>query len=295
MTTKNNGIGAVSYVPQYLKIFNAAFGAQSAFAGVLAPLQTLDGVQHNAKAFTVKTSAVPVVVGTDYLTGANDGGFGNASGAKSRFGEMQEVVYTDTDVNYSYELTFHEGLDKFTVNQDMQQAIADRMKLRAQAWVRAMNKKVGDFLSTNAGSTEALADLTEDKVKALFNKMRAHYTNKEVLADVTVYLRTEVYNAIIDMASTTTSKGSAVSVDENGLAKYKGFKLVETPAQYFGAGNIAYFSPDELVVPFVGIETLRTIEARDFEGVEMQAAAKGGHFILDDNKVAIVKITGTIV
>ena len=55
MTTKNNGIGAVSYVPQYLKIFNAAFEAQSAFAGVLAPLQTLDGVQHNAKAFSVKT------------------------------------------------------------------------------------------------------------------------------------------------------------------------------------------------------------------------------------------------
>ena len=295
MTTKNNGIGAVSYVPQYLKIFNAAFGAQSAFAGVLAPLQTLDGVQHNAKAFSVKTSAVPVVVGTDYLTGAKDGGFGDGSGKKSRFGDMTEVVYEDTDVNYSYELTFHEGLDKFTVNNDMQQAIADRMKLRSQAWVRAMNKKVGDFLSANAGGSEALANLTEEKIKALFNKMRAYYTNKEVLAPVTVYLRTEVYNAIIDMASTTTAKGSAVSVDENGLAKYKGFKLVETPEQYFGSGDIAYFSPDAIVVPFVGIETLRTIEARDFEGVEMQGAAKGGHFVLDDNKVAVVRVTGTIV
>lgn len=292
MTNQNNPVRR--YEKQYAGILQTVFGVKSAFAGALSVIQVLDGVQENAKAFSVKTNNTPVVIGT-YKTGENDGGFGDGSGANSRFGDLTEIKYENTDVEYDYTLTIHEGLDRYTVNNDLNAAIADRLKLQSEAQTRKINNRIGKFLSDNAGVTEALADFTEDKVKALFNKVNAYYINQEVTAPITIYLRPELYNAIIDMTANTSAKGSSVSIDNNGLARYKGFALVETPAQYFDTGVVAVFSPDGIVIPFVGISTTRTIEATEFDGVKLQAAAKGGTYILDDNKKAVVKVTGTVV
>lgn len=292
MTNQNNPVRR--YEKQYAGILQTVFGVKSAFTGALSAIQVLDGVQENAKAFSVKTNNTPVVIGT-YKTGENDGGFGDGSGANSRFGDLTEIKYENTDVEYDYTLTIHEGLDRYTVNNDLNAAIADRLKLQSEAQTRKINNRIGKFLSDNAGVTEALADFTEDKVKALFNKVNAYYINQEVTAPITIYLRPELYNAIIDMAANTSAKGSSVSIDNNGLARYKGFTLVETPAQYFQEGTLAVFSPDGIVIPFVGISTTRTIEATEFDGVKLQAAAKGGTYILDDNKKAVVKVTGTVV
>lgn len=292
MPNQNNP--ARRYEKQYAGILKTVFGVRAAFTGALSPIQVLDGVQENAKAFSVKTNNTPVVIGT-YKTGANDGGFGDGSGANSRFGDLTEIKYENTDVEYDYTLTIHEGLDRYTVNNDLNAAIADRLKLQSEAQTRQMNKRIGKYLSDNAGTTEVLADFTEDKVKALFNKVNAYYINEEVTAPVTIYLRPELYNAIIDMTANTSAKGSSVSIDNNGLARYKGFALVETPAQYFDTGVVAVFSPDGIIIPFVGISTARSIEATAFDGVLLQAAAKGGTYILDDNKKAVVKVTGTVV
>lgn len=288
----NQDQAARIYVPQYRNILSTVFNAKAAFRGALAPLQTLDGIQNNAKAFSVKTNATPVVIGDDYLTGANDGGFGNATGKKSRFGDLTEVIYEDTDVNYDYELTIHEGIDRYTVNNDLNAALADRFNLQSIAQTRKVNVRTGKFLSDNAGHTETLADFTEANVKALFNKIDTYYTDLEVDAQVTVYLKSELYNAIVDMASNTSAKGSSVSLDTNGLLKYKDFILEKTASKYFQTGVLAIFSPDGIVIPFVGISTARTVETEDFDGVKLQAAAKGGTYALDDNKKAIVKVTG---
>ena len=246
----------------------------------------------NAKAFSVKTNATPVVIGDDYLTGANDGGFGNATGKKSRFGDLTEVIYHDTDVNYDYELTIHEGIDRYTVNNDLNAALADRFNLQSIAQTRKVNVRTGKFLSDNAGHAETLADFTETNVKALFNKIDTYYTDLEIDAQVTVYLKSELYNAVLDMASTTSAKGSSISLDDNKLLKYKDFILEKTPAKYFQTGVLAIFSPDGIIIPFIGISTARTVETEDFDGVKLQAAAKGGTYALDDNKKAIVKVTG---
>ncbi|MFP7775694.1 phage capsid protein [Streptococcus dysgalactiae] len=292
MPNQNNP--ARRYEKQYAGILQTVFGVRKAFTGALSPIQVLDGVQENAKAFSVKTNNTPVVIGT-YKTGANDGGFGDGSGANSRFGDLTEIKYENTDVEYDYTLTIHEGLDRYTVNNDLNAAIADRLKLQSEAQTRQMNKRIGKFMSDNAGQTEALADFTEDNVKALFNKVNAYYINQEVTAPITIYLRPELYNAIIDMTANTSAKGSSVSVDNNGLTRYKGFSLVETPSQYLPDGTLAVFSPDGIVIPFVGISTARSIEATAFDGVLLQAAAKGGTYILDDNKKAVVKVTGVVV
>ncbi|MBZ2152854.1 phage capsid protein [Streptococcus cristatus] len=290
----NQNLATRRYEKQYAGILQTVFGVRAAFTGALSTIQILDGVQENAKAFSVKTNNTPVVIG-EYKTGANDGGFGDGTGQKSRFGNLTEIKYENTDVDYGYTLTIHEGLDRYTVNNDLNAAIADRLKLQSEAQTRQMNKRIGKFMSDNAGQTEALADFTEEKVKALFNKVNAYYINQEVTAPVTIYLRPELYNAIIDMTANTSAKGSSVSIDNNGLARYKGFALVETPAQYFDTGVLAVFSPDGIVIPFVGISTARTIESTNFDGVQLQAAAKGGTYILDDNKKAVVKVTGTVV
>lgn len=288
----NQNQPARRYEKQYAGILATVFEARAAFSNALAPIQVLDGVQENATAFSVKTNNTPVVVG-EYSTAANDGGFGDATGA-SRFGKMTEVKYENTDVPYDYTIAIHEGLDRHTVNNDLNAAVADRLKLQSEAQTRQMNKRIGKFLSTSAAQTEALADFEDKNVRDLFNKVSAYFVNKEVTAPVTAYVRPELYNAIIDLSTTTTAKGSSISIDNNGLVKYKGFTLEETPAQYFEEGDIAIFSADGITIPFVGISTARTVEAEDFDGVKLQAAGKGGTYMLDDNKVAVVKVTGSI-
>ena len=291
MTTNNNNLPVRVYTPQYTKMLSTIFGVQKAFAGALAPVQTLDGVQHNTKAFMVKTNNTPVVVGTYNADSTKV--FGAGTGLGSRFGELKEVIYTDTEVNYDYSLAIHEGIDRYTVNNDLNAAVADRLRLHSEAQTREMNKKIGKFLSTNAGETKELAKLDEASIQKLFNQVNVYVVNTEINAPIKCYVRAQVYNAIIEMASTNKSKGSNINLDSNGLLKYKNIELIVVPEQYFENNVVAIFSPDGIVIPFIGIETARTVEAEDFDGVKLQAAAKGGTFVLDDNKKAIIKVTST--
>jgi len=289
MTTNNNNLPVRIYTPQYTRMLSTIFGVQKAFAGALAPIQTLDGIQHNTKAFMVKTNNTPVVVGTYNADSTKV--FEEGTGLGSRFGKLKEVVYQDAEVNYDYSLTIHEGIDRYTVNNDLNAAVADRLRLHSEAQTREMNKRIGKFLSTNAGETKELAKLDETNIQKLFNQVNVYVVNTEINAPIKCYLRVQVYNAIIDMASTNKSKGSNINLDTNGLLKYKNIELVVVPEQYFENNVVAIFSPDGIVIPFIGIETARTVEAEDFDGVKLQAAAKGGTFVLDDNKKAIIKVT----
>lgn len=289
MTTNNNNLPVRQYAPQYRQMLSTIFNVQKAFAGVLAPIQTLDGVQFNSKAFLVKTNATPVVVGTYNPDSTKV--FGAGTGTGSRFGELKEVIYQDTEVGYDYTLAIHEGIDRYTVNNDLNAAVADRLRLHSEAQTREVNKRIGKFLSANAGETKELAKLDETNIQKLFNQVNVYVTNTEINAPIKCYIRAQVYNAIIDMASTNKSKGSNINIDTNGLVKYKNIELIVEPEQYFENNVVAIFSPDGIVIPFIGIETARTVEAEDFDGVKLQAAAKGGTFVLDDNKKAIIKVT----
>lgn len=280
------------YTKQYANILGTVFQARAAFAQALAPVQILDGVQQNKKAFSVKTSGVPVVVG-EYKTGANDV-FGDGSGVKNRFGNLTEVIYEDTEVDYDYTLAIREGFDRHTVNNDLNAAVADRFKLQSEAQTRKASVRIGKHLSDAAGKDLALASLTDAEILKTFNKAAAYFTDTEVTAPVTAYVRQEIYNAIVDMAANTAAKGSSVSIDKNGVTMYKGFAIQPEAKSNFPTGTIALFVPNAIVIPFIGIQTARTIESNDFDGVELQAAAKGGQYTLEDNKKAIIKVTGTI-
>lgn len=278
------------YTKEYKTVLSTVFGYDREFVGALGELQIVDGIRHNATAFTVKTNNTPVVIGATYDKGANVA-FGTGTGKSSRFGERQEVIYTDTDVPYNYELVIHEGLDVATVNNDFEEALMDRMFLQGEANVLEMNEKHGAALSANAGSTEPLADLTEASILALFNKVSADFTNKRVRVAKYAYVKPELYNAIVDLGIASTAKNSSVNIDDNEILKFKGFLVVETPEDNFVGDDVAYFAAEGVLVPFIGIEIYRAIESEDFAGVALQSYSKGGTFVLDDNKDAIVKVT----
>lgn len=286
-------MAAAIYTPEYRGALETVFGVRGAFAGAFQNLQILEGIRSNATAFIVKTNNTPVVI-KNYDKGANVA-FGTGTGKSSRFGERTEIIYTDTPVPYDYLLSIHEGLDITTVNADLDKAVMDRLYAQSEAQTSYMNKENGKFLSTSAGVTEVLADLTPEAILALFNKMAAYQINKEIIGKSTAYVRPDLYNAIVDHPLVTSSKGSSVNIDGNSILEFKGFIIESTPEQYFVAGDAAYVAPANVAVPFVGIELARTFPSEDFAGLALQALAKGGKFMLDDNKVAVIKVTNTAV
>src|SRR5690625_4266267 len=175
MSTANQNLSARSYQPQFKELLQAVFRTQAYFRDFFGGnIEALDGVQHNETAFYVKTSDIPVVVGTAYNKGENVG-FGTGTSNSTRFGPRTEIIYTDTPVPYTWEWVYHEGIDRHTVNNDMQAAIADRLDLQAQAKIKEFNAKHSQFISSVAGHTETITGYTDEEAIALFDALYAHY------------------------------------------------------------------------------------------------------------------------
>lgn len=294
MATTNNTLSVRQYQAQFKTLLGAVFTKQAYFRDFFGGnIEALDGVSNSAVAFSVKTSSIPVAVNT-YSKDANVA-FGTGTAKSTRFGDRTEIIYTDTDVKYTWEWAFHEGIDRFTVNNDFMAAVADRLDLQAQEKVALFNQHQGKFISDNAGKTLALATKDAAGVLALFNDAHKYFVNQKVKQNLIwcAKVTPDIWNLIVDQPATTTSKRSSVNIDENGVAMFKGFRVEEIPEDLFQKNEVAYFYPAAVGKAFTGINTARTIESEDFDGVALQGAGKAGEFILDDNKVAVVKATGT--
>ena len=283
MATTNNNLPVRVYSKQFLQLLSTVYQSQSVFMPTFGALQALDGISNNAVAFSVKTNSMAVVVG-EYSTDANTA-FGTGTSKSSRFGDMKEVIYTDTDVPYTANWAIHEGLDQMTVNNDLDAAVADRLNLQAQAKTRQFNVAMGKALAKAGTDLGAV-----DDVNKLFESVVEKYTDLEVIAPVRAYVTATVYNAIIDLANVSTARNSAVNIDTNGMLSFRGITITKVPTQYMG-GKAVIFAPDNIARLFTGINIARTIQAIDFAGVELQGAGKYGTFILDDNKKAIFTAT----
>lgn len=292
-TGENNDQPVRSYQKDFKQLLQAVFKAQSYFADFFGGgIEALDGVQHNETAFYVKTSDIPVVVGTEYNKDAATA-FGEGTSKTSRFGERTEIIYADTPVNYSWEWVFHEGIDRHTVNNDFDAAVADRLDLQAQAKTKTFNAHHGKFISESAAKTANLADYTADNVLALFNELSSYFVNIEAVGVKKAKVNTLLYNAIVDHPLATTAKNSGANVDTNGILKFKGFEIEEVPDAMFQENECCYAYIAGVGKAFTGINTARTIESEDFDGVALQGAGKAGEFILPDNKKAVAKATVT--
>ena len=286
----NNDLPARSYQLEFKRLLQAVFKKQSYFADFFGgSIEAMDGVQENDTAFYVKTSDIPCVCGTGYDKTATKA-FGTGTGNSSRFGSRTEIIYANTPAKYTWGWNFHEGIDRHTVNNDFAAAIADRLELQARAKTKAFNDAHGKFISQNAGHSETLLDYTDDNVLALFNALSKYYNNIEAVGTKRAKVCADLYNAIVDHRLTTTSKGSVANIDENGVVKFKGFLIEEVPDDLFQTGEVAYVYIDGVGKAFTGINTARTIESEDFDGVALQGAGKAGEFILPDNKKAVCKV-----
>lgn len=289
---ENNERSVRTYQKDFKGLLQAVFKKQAYFADFFGGgLEALDGVQHNETAFYVKTSDIPVVFGEAYSNDAATA-FGAGTSKSSRFGERTEIIYTDTPVNYSWEWVFHEGIDRHTVNNNFDVAVADRLDLQAQAKTQKFNAMHSKFIAESAGHTEPLADYSADAVLALFNKLSKYYTNIHAIGERVAKVTSDLYNAIVDHPLTTSAKGSAANVDSNNILRFKGFVIEEIPEDVMQENVIAYVYIRGVAKAFTGINTARTVESEDFDGVALQGAGKAGEYIPVDNKKAVCKITG---
>jgi len=290
MAGENNNQPVRSYQKQFKELLQAVYRKQAYFGEFFGGgLEALDGVTHNKTAFSIKTSDIPVVIGTEYNKDENVG-FGTGTGSSNRFGERKEIIYTDTDVEYTWEWNYHEGIDRHTVNNNFEGTVADRLDLQAQAKVQMFDNHGGQFISSVADQSLELADLSNDAVLKLFNDLSNAYVNMEAVGTKLAWVKPELYNAIVDHPLTTSAKGSSANIDQNGIITFKGFRIKEVPETKFQAGEYAYTSITGVGKQFTGINTARTIESEDFDGVALQGAGKAGEFILPANKKAVIKV-----
>ena len=288
MATKNQNKPANAYASQLVAVLPTVFETERKFGRAFSELQVLDGVAENKTAFSVKTSDQAIVVNTYDKTAIAD-----AKDSNNRFGKLQEIIYTNEDVDYDVPLSTNVLLDVTTVNNDLDFAVADNLIRTASEYTRDMNIADGKFFSDNAVIVEDIADLEDASTEAVLNKLQAAYIDLEVAVDVTMYCKPELYGALVDSRLATTGKNSSVSIDENGLYWFKGFRIEAVPSKYFEEGDIAYLVPDGVAVPFIGISLARTIEDSKYAGLILQTLSQGGRFVLDDNKQAIAKVTLT--
>ena len=290
MAENNQNMAVRSFTKDFKELMQVVFQKRSYFGDFFGGgIEALDGIRDNDVAFSVKTSDIPVVVGT-YSTDANTG-MGTGTGKSSRFGDRTEIIYTNTDVKYSWGWAFHEGIDRHSVNNDYDAAVADRLELQARAKTDQFNTHHGKFISDSAEKTVSAASLTEDEVVKAFNELAKYFVNIGATGTKVAKVTPDVWNVIVDSKLMTTSKGSSVDVDSNTVNSFKGFQLEVVPESLFQTNECVYAYITGVGKAFTGIQTARTIESEDFDGVALQGAGKAGEYILPDNKKAVAKVT----
>ena len=288
---ENNDLPARSYQLEFKELLSVVFRSLSYFSDFFGGgLEALDGVRENETAFYVKTSDIPVVVGDSYDKGANTA-FGTGTGNTTRFGKRTEVIYTNTPVEYSWEWVYHEGIDRHTVNNDFDVAVADRLELQARAKTAQFNDHHSKFIAGSAEKVLSIETYSADDVLALFDAMSAYFNNIEAVGAKVAKVNSTLYNAIVNHPMMTTGKNSSTNIDDNEVVRFKGFNIQEIPDKYFQDDDCCYAYITGIGKAFTGINTVRTIESEDFDGVALQGAGKAGEYVLPDNKKAIVKVT----
>ena len=291
----NNDLPVRRYNTQFVDLLPTVFNKRAYFGDFSAGgLEVLDGIQFNDEAFKLKTSDIPSVLAT-YSTDANTA-FGTGTSNSTRFGPLKEIIYSNVAVPYEATWAIHEGFDRFTVNTDLDAAVADRLTLATERQMQLFDRVAATRLNTAAGvaGQVALADYTDQAVNELFNTLTKNYIDLEVdVTSVVAKVNADLYNAIVNGSLATTNKSSAVNIDDNNIVRFKGIEIQAVPAGLLPSGVGALVYPKSIGKMFVGINTLRTIEAIDFDGQQLQGAGKYGSYVLPDNAKAVFAVTVT--
>lgn len=277
------------YELEFKELIQAVFGVQAYFRDMfVGDLEALDGVRESDTAFTVKTSDIPVVV--NKYSKDKDVAFGKGTGNSSRFGERTEITYVDEDVPYTHEWAFHEGIDYHKVNNDVESAVYDRLELQAIAKIELFNAWHGDYITENAGKQVKITTLNEASVIKAFNDLNKYFTDIGARGTRKAKVCPDVYAIIQDCTLTTSSKKSSVNIDNGDVLRFKGFDIEEVPTQLFAENEYIKAYIAGIGKCFTGINTARTIESEDFDGLALQGAGKAGEYVPEVNKKAIAVV-----
>lgn len=274
------------YELEFKELIQAVFGVQAYFRDMfVGDLEALDGVRESDTAFTVKTSDIPVVI--NKYNKDKDVAFGKGTGNSSRFGERTEITYVNEDVPYTHEWAFHEGIDYHKVNNDVESAVYDRLELQAIAKIELFNAWHGDYITENAGKQVKITTLNEASVIKAFNDLNKYFTDIGARGVRKAKVCPDVYAIIQDCTLTTSSKKSSVNIDNGDVLRFKGFDIEEVPTQLFAENEYIKAYIAGIGKCFTGINTARTIESEDFDGLALQGAGKAGEYVPEVNKKAI--------
>lgn len=276
------------YSKQFAGLLPTVFTKRSYFSK-FGPMQSYDGVLDNQTAFTLKTNNIPVTIRA-YNTGAAIA-FGNGTAGSSRFGNRTEIIYQNTDVQFLNTWAFHEGIDRFTVNNSMDIAIAERLVLQAEALMERTDQGIAAYIATNAVISQQLTAYTSAAVLTLFNTLDKLYTNAKVVGQKVAAVNSDIYNLIVEHPLTVKEKDGGANIADNYIYKFKDFIIDKVPDSSLPVGNVALIYVAGMGAVFNGIQTTRTIESEDFDGVALQGAGKDGVFTLAVNFAALGKIT----
>lgn len=290
----NNDLPVRVYQRQFKELLTAVFNKKAYFGDFfVGGLQALDGVSNNDEAFVVKTSDIPVVVGT-YSTDANTA-FGTGTSNSTRFGERTEIIYTNTSVPYTDVWSIHEGIDRHTVNNDFEGAISDRLELQAIAKTKMFDTAHAKFIADSAGKEVTITGINGPSLEEAILELSEYFTDIEVVGDVHLKTNPEVYNLMVLLPGAVREKGSGVNIDKGEILRYFDFVIEKVPTSKLPEGVAALVYVPGIAKAFTGINTMRAIESEDFDGKALQGAGKFGSFITKDNKKAVAKITMPVV
>ena len=288
------------YQNEFKSLLEGIYRNEAYFAGFFGgEIEALNGTKDTDKAFTVKLkNTVPTI--NNYSTDANVG-MGTGTSNSNRFGELKEVKYATTDVDYAWNWAMNEGIDRHTVNEDFEEAVLDAIEDQAKAKVKMFDTRGGAYISKNAGKTVGLVDYSDTSILALFDELSETFADLEVNEEgLMAWVAPKLYNKLVNHPDATTLKNSTADIGKNTVLEFKGFTIKRVPSKRFlgepTAPEIAYVSLQGIGKQFTGINTARTMEAFDFDGVALQGSGKAGEYVQEGNKKAIVKvIEGAIV
>lgn len=272
---------------EFQKVLKSLFTKKAFFKEAYGnAIETIDGVSTSESAFMLKKYPDPVVL-NDYSKEDNVVFNGGVSG-NSRFGDMKEIKYSHVPAKYKCNYAAHEGLDRFTVNANLKEAVADRLIKIAQAKIVKFNEVLAKELIENKSKTIEIETVDDEHLVKLFNDAYVYFQNMETIGMKRAYVTPELYSKLIDLNLNTTAKVSPVNIGDNTLEMFKGFVLTVVPSNYFTDDVQVIFTVDGVGVAYSGIETVRTKEGDQFDGIEIQVAGRFGCIIPEENKQAVV-------
>lgn len=282
-------MGVYIYTPSYVRTLDTVYKKKAQFLNTFGGgLQIVDGITDNDKFLELKTVEAETVI-QEYSTDPNVA-MGTGTANSTRFGPINEIKAVNTSVPFEAPLAIHEGIDNFTVNGPKDRIVLERLAQASEAWTEQINGMLGKAISDNAGN-EMDVKLTEAGLVKFFADAHKLMVNNHVSKDRAwrAYVTADVLDVLINAGLTTTAKRSSANIEEQEMYKFKGFVLEELPETYFEEGEIAYIAPDNIGVAGTGIQIVRTLDARDFYGTQIQGAAKYAKYIPVQNRNAMIK------